>query len=587
MGKVQNIVIIDNAGEVRMALWDNKCDIIEQKNIKIGDIIKINGATTKASRDGGVELSLGLHGIIDVDNSGENESKFPAIKHAEEATISSISTSNDEVTITAKLIDKRGIVEFDRDGKKGRVMNAVVKDLTGSIQLTLWNESIDKFNFEVGDTVKLTDLRVGTRNEEIQLTFNSYSTANKIDKSEFDSIKVYSGQVVPTIKELEDKMNNITVLGKLSEIGELKQFDKNGETRKLQNITVYDSTAAIRMTLWGDDISILSKLNTSDVLKIENVRTKINNYTKEIELVFNNNSKISVETDIVEDKFKLSEDSISLNEVTETISGVTVKGIVTKIFDPREVEFSDGRQAKVMNFNIQDSNGNSGKVAVWNEQISKVSSLEEGNGITLKNVRVKPNEEYPPEIAVNSSTIINITEGSDLGPILQTADSYMKTTYEKKNLSDHLIDGSKVRVQGTIVNIFAPAFYDGCNTCDRKINIEEGSDIGTCSSHGEVSKKVKIIITLTLDDSVSTIIAKFFNKNAEKLIGMSGEEAKEKTEKIDPNATTEELKMNDLWIEGKVATNKEREEQYITVNNFGKIDYSEETNNTLQRMEGW
>ena len=51
-----------------------------------------------------------------------------------------------QVDLIAEVIEKGDVREFEKFGKKGRVCNAKIKDATGEMTLTLWNEQIDQVN---------------------------------------------------------------------------------------------------------------------------------------------------------------------------------------------------------------------------------------------------------------------------------------------------------------------------------------------------------------------------------------------------------------------------------------------------------
>jgi replication factor A1 len=76
------------------------------------------------------------------------------------------------VNLTLEIVEKGDIREFEKFGKKGRVCNAVAKDATGSIKLTLWNDDIDKVN--AGDTIKIENGWVGEWQGELQLSTGKF-----------------------------------------------------------------------------------------------------------------------------------------------------------------------------------------------------------------------------------------------------------------------------------------------------------------------------------------------------------------------------------------------------------------------------
>ena len=67
--------------------------------------------------------------------------------------IKDVKPNTGSVTLVAEVIKKDSPRSFEKFGKSGRVCNAILKDATGSITLTLWNDDVDKI--KVGDTIKL------------------------------------------------------------------------------------------------------------------------------------------------------------------------------------------------------------------------------------------------------------------------------------------------------------------------------------------------------------------------------------------------------------------------------------------------
>jgi ssDNA-binding replication factor A large subunit len=73
-----------------------------------------------------------------------------------------------KIDIVVEIVEKSDVREFSKFGKPGRVCNAQVKDDTGSVTLTLWNEDIDKI--KVGDKVHIKNGYVGEWQGEPQLS---------------------------------------------------------------------------------------------------------------------------------------------------------------------------------------------------------------------------------------------------------------------------------------------------------------------------------------------------------------------------------------------------------------------------------
>ena len=72
------------------------------------------------------------------------------------------------VDITADVVDVGEVREFEKFGRSGRVATAIVKDETGDVKLTLWNEQINRV--KAGDKIHITNGYVSEWQGEPQLT---------------------------------------------------------------------------------------------------------------------------------------------------------------------------------------------------------------------------------------------------------------------------------------------------------------------------------------------------------------------------------------------------------------------------------
>ena len=67
--------------------------------------------------------------------------------------ITEVQANQGKITLEAEIVSKEEPRTFNKFGKEGRVCNALLRDASGEITLTLWNDDIDKVN--VGDKIKL------------------------------------------------------------------------------------------------------------------------------------------------------------------------------------------------------------------------------------------------------------------------------------------------------------------------------------------------------------------------------------------------------------------------------------------------
>jgi len=66
------------------------------------------------------------------------------------------------------VVDVGEVREFEKFGRSGRVATAILKDETGDVKLTLWNEQIDQV--KAGDKIHITNGYVSEWQGEPQLT---------------------------------------------------------------------------------------------------------------------------------------------------------------------------------------------------------------------------------------------------------------------------------------------------------------------------------------------------------------------------------------------------------------------------------
>ena len=87
-----------------------------------------------------------------------------------------------KVDITVDVVEKSEARTFNKFGNAGRVANAKVRDESGEITLTLWNDDIDKVN--VGDKVHVTNGYVSEWQGEPQLSTGKFGSMEVVGKAE-------------------------------------------------------------------------------------------------------------------------------------------------------------------------------------------------------------------------------------------------------------------------------------------------------------------------------------------------------------------------------------------------------------------
>jgi len=116
-----------------------------------------------------------------------------------------------KVDITLDIVDVGDVREFEKFGKTGRVANAIGKDASGDIKITLWNDDIGKV--KAGDKVKIENGYVSEWQGELQLGTGKFGKLEVIGESS-EAIKEATAPAdanasKETLKEAEEDVKKV------------------------------------------------------------------------------------------------------------------------------------------------------------------------------------------------------------------------------------------------------------------------------------------------------------------------------------------------------------------------------------------
>ena len=95
--------------------------------------------------------------------------------------IKDIKANSGNIEVVADIIAKDQPRTFEKFGKSGSVCNAKIKDDSGEIKLTLWNDDIAKVN--VGDKISLQNGWCSEYKEEKQLSTGKFGKIEVVGSS--------------------------------------------------------------------------------------------------------------------------------------------------------------------------------------------------------------------------------------------------------------------------------------------------------------------------------------------------------------------------------------------------------------------
>jgi len=96
--------------------------------------------------------------------------------------ISELKSGQGQVEVEAEVIEKGESREFQKFGKSIRVSTITIKDKSGDMKMSLWNDDIDRIN--VGDNLKISNGYVKEFQGEPQLTTGKFGKIEVLGKTE-------------------------------------------------------------------------------------------------------------------------------------------------------------------------------------------------------------------------------------------------------------------------------------------------------------------------------------------------------------------------------------------------------------------
>ena len=185
-----------------------------------------------------------------------------------------------------------------KTGVRNKVVNMEVVDSTGVGRVVLWNmhdiEKIEKGTIKPGQVIHVKSGYVRessfTNSLEVHVGNKGILIENPENVSEDEFPDGNAGGTF-SISELKPDMP-VSIVAKVTNKYEVKEFDKNGRKGKVGNLIVNDGTASTRVVLWNEQANVMDELKVGDILKIENGYSKTG--LKGVEVQANNNTKLTL-----------------------------------------------------------------------------------------------------------------------------------------------------------------------------------------------------------------------------------------------------------------------------------------------------
>ncbi len=254
------------------------------------------------------------------------------------------------------------------------------------------------------------------------------------------------GGEVETIADVEPGLEEAKFLGKVTSVGELRTFERDGddEDGHVLNLEVADESGSIRVALWDDDaVAAADELDAGQVLRVKG-RPKDGYDGVEVSADrVEPDQDAEVDVDIGGDG---TVESLSLGQ-----SDVNLRGVVLDTDEIRTFDRDDGSEGRVSNLTVGDETGRV-RVTLWDERADRATELEVGQSVEVVDGYVREREgdlelhvgergaveeleesvEFDPEATPIAD--LELEETADIAGVIRSADP--KRTFDRDDGSE-------------------------------------------------------------------------------------------------------------------------------------------------------
>ncbi|ELY50633.1 single-stranded DNA binding protein [Natronorubrum bangense] len=257
------------------------------------------------------------------------------------------------------------------------------------------------------------------------------------------------------IADIEPGMEEAKFVAKVTSIGEVRTFERDGEDEdgRVVNVEVADETGAVRAAFWDDHAeAAIEELEEGQVLRIKG-RPKEGFSGVEI-------SVDQVEPDPDTEIEVQVTDTHTVEALSLGLSNVNLVGLVLDTGSVRTFDRDDGSEGKVSNLTLGDSTGRV-RVTLWDEQADLATEIESNTTVEVIDGYVKERDgslelhvgnrgaveevdedvEYVPESTPIEA--VEIGQTVDIAGVVRSADP--KRTFDRDDGSEGQV--RNIRVQ--------------------------------------------------------------------------------------------------------------------------------------------
>jgi len=201
-GKVVNLFVGDSTGYVKIPLWNEQVNFIDQKKVTVGSLVQVINGFAREGIYGEVEVSLGRFGMLkvvdyeipEIPSAEELVQKFSSF---EKVKIKDVRPGNFEITGFIVRIFKGNYV-YNSNGEKIMIVPTLIDDGTGDIRVSFFRELAETL---VGTSVdELEKIEENERKSflEERLLGKEITVEGRVKKNEmYDRLEMIATNIKP------------------------------------------------------------------------------------------------------------------------------------------------------------------------------------------------------------------------------------------------------------------------------------------------------------------------------------------------------------------------------------------------------
>ncbi|MBI2106835.1 hypothetical protein HYT57_02515 [Candidatus Woesearchaeota archaeon] len=322
---------------------------------------------------------------------------------------------------------------------------------------------------------------------------------------------------------------------------------------------------------------IITKIKEDRGLSEDEISTRVNEKINQLgDLISKSGAAHIVANELGVKLYDLKKRKLKIKDLIAGLSSVDIVGKVLTLYGIRDF-VRNNTPSKVASILIGDETGTV-RVVIWDtKQITHLENndITEGMIIRVKNAYVKENNGFK-EMHVGSRGELELNVDEDIGEVRFS--SAAPERREKRKISD-LKHGDFASLNGYIVQLFEPKFYEACVECNRKVLLDNGK--GRCEQHGDVETRKNAILNFYLDDGSGNLRVVAFRDNVKKLIP-DPETIQGDAEKFE--ACKNKLLGSLITVDGKAVKNMMFERIEFLANNIQEFDVDSKIDELLKEI---